>query len=207
MDLAHLDEAGFAMTLPTSYSWFVQGQRLCVAYESPQGRRVNALGLYFTHGPQAGHLAYVSWAALPPSRAKKQRKTPAQIAASHGLSLEETGAIDATRLLAFVWQTAGRPATAPANWQRERPLMIVLDNYSVHHSQEVQAATAALEKADIFLVYLPAYSPQLSAIEPVWNDVKAHHMPVRSFERVAPLKQAVDEALARKAQQLQQAYA
>jgi transposase len=64
-----------------------------------------------------------------------------------------------------------------------------------------------LEAADIFLVYLPAYSPELSAIEPVWNDVKAHHMPVRSFECVTSLKQAVDMALARKAQQLQQVHA
>jgi hypothetical protein len=145
-------------------SWFVQGQRLRVAYESPQGRRVNAIGAYFTHGPQAGRLEHASWATLPPSRAKKQRKTPAQIAACHGLGLEETGAIDATRLLAFVWRVAGRPphalhaSHAPENWKRERPLMIVLDNDSVHHSQEVQEANAALEAADIFLVYLPAYS-------------------------------------------------
>jgi hypothetical protein len=205
--VAHLDEVGFAMTLPTSYSWFVQGQRLRVAYESPQGRRVNAIGAYFTHGPQTGRLEHASWAALPASRAKTQRKTPAQRAASHGLCLEETGPIDATRLLAFVWQVAGRPPHAPVNWKRERPLMMVLDNYSVHHSQLVQDARATLEAADIFLVYLAAYTPELSAIEPVWNDVKAHHMPVRSFERVAPLKQAVDAALARKAQQLQKAHA
>jgi DDE superfamily endonuclease len=83
--------------------------------------------------------------------------------------------------------------------------MIVLDNDSVHHSHLVQDASVALEGADIFLVYLPSYSPELSAIEPMWNDVKAHHMPVCSFERVASLKQAVDMALARKAQQLQQA--
>jgi hypothetical protein len=119
-----------------------------VAYESPQGRRVtaigayfvNAIGAYFTHGPQAGRLEHASWATLPPSRAKKQRKTPAQIAATHGLCLEETGAIDATRLLAFAGRVAGRPLHVlhpPHNWKRERPLMIVLDNDSVHHSQEV----------------------------------------------------------------------
>ncbi len=194
------------MTLPTGYSWFVRGQRLCVAYESPQGRRVNAVGAYFTHGPQAGHLEFASWASLPKSHAKKPRYTPAQRAQAHGLKLEETGAIDAARLLEFFWQVAGRPTAAAPDWKRERPLMIVLDNYSVHKSQQVRAAQSALEEADVYLVYLPAYSPELSGIEPVWNDVKAHQMPVRSFEKVVHLKQAVDLALASKAKQLQQNY-
>ncbi len=57
------------------------------------------------------------------------------------------------------------------------------------------------------LVYLPSYSPELSRIEPDWNDIKQHHLPVRSFEQVANLKRAVDEALARKAHQLQQVHA
>ena len=43
-------------------------------------------------------------------------------------------------------------------------------------------------------------------MEPIWNDVKQHHLPTRCFERVAELKHAVDDALARKAQQLPQAY-
>jgi hypothetical protein len=43
-------------------------------------------------------------------------------------------------------------------------------------------------------------------MEPVWNDVKQHQLPTRSFERVVERKHAVDDALARKAQQLRQAY-
>lgn len=200
------------MTLPTSYSWYVRGQRLCIPYESPQGRRVNAIGAHFTHGPETGRLEFKSWAALPQSRARKPRHTPAQRAALQGLKPEETGAIDAVRLLAFIWQVAGcstqpHASSQPhASWKRERPLMIVLDNYSVHKSQLVQEALPDLEAADIYLVYLPAYSPELSGIEPVWNDVKAHQMPIRSFEQVASLKHAVDDALHRKAKQLQKNY-
>ncbi len=85
--------------------------------------------------------------------------------------------------------------------------MVVLDNYSVHTSQTVADAERVLQAANIHLVYLPSYSPELSRIEPDWNDVKQHQLPVRSFERVAELKQAVDEALARKAHQLRQAAA
>ena len=80
--------------------------------------------------------------------------------------------------------------------------MIVLDNYSVHNSQAVEEALPQLAAANVFLFYLPAYSPQLSEIEPIWNSVKHHAMPVRSYTVAGDLKRAVEEALARKAQAL-----
>ena len=95
---------------------------------------------------------------------------------------------------------AGRPE-ATADWQRERPLVVALDNYAVHTGDDV-AAEAALAAADVELVYLARYCPEQSGIEPVWNDVKQHRMPIRSFERVADLKTAVDTALAEKAEQV-----
>ena len=141
---------------------------------------------------------------LPKSRAKRPRKTPEACAAAHGLRVDEVGTIDAARVVAFLWQVAGRPAEAPAAWQRERPLMIALDNYSVHTSQTVQAARPQLAAADVHLVYLARYCPEQSGIEPLWNDVKQHELPRRSFEQVADLKHAVDAALARKAGRLHQ---
>ena len=207
IDVCYLDEAGFSMTLPPSRSWFPQGERLEVAYEAPQGRRVNAIGAHFTHGPTAGRFEYQSWACLPKSRAKKQRKTAEEVAAAHGLGGEEVGPIDSERVLAFIWRAAGRVGDEREGWVRKRPLMVVLDNYSVHKSEVVQAATEELKAAGVHLEYLPAYSPELSRIAPDWNDIKQHHLPIRSFEKVADLKRAVDEALARKAHQLQQAYA
>ncbi len=194
------------MTLPTSYSWFLQGERLTVPYEAPQGRRVNVIGAHFTHGPEAGRLEYQSWAVLPKSRAKKHRKSAQERAATHGLRAEEVGPIDAERLVSFLWQIAGRPAGADGSWKRERPLMIALDNYSVHTSQKVEEACGELTAAGVHLVYLARYCPEQSGIEPVWNDIKQHHLPIRSFERVADLKQAVDTALAQKAHRLKQAY-
>jgi len=192
------------MTLPVCRSWFPVGERLAVPYEAPQGRRVNAIGAHFTHGPEAGRFAHKTWAALPKSRAKQPRKTPAEIAAAHGLSMDEVGPIDSERFLAFVWHLAGRAADAPTEWRRERPLMVVLDNYSVHTSQPVAAASPQLAGADVHLVYRPSYCPELSAIEPDWNAVKQHQLPVRSFAQVADLKRAVDDALERTARQLHQ---
>jgi hypothetical protein len=193
------------MTLPPCRSWFARGERLKVAYEAPQGRRVNVIGAHFTHGPEAGRFEYQSWASLPKSRAKKQRRTLEQIAAAHGLRAEEVGAIDSSRLLEFVWRIAGRPE-GTVGWVRERAVKVILDNYSVHKSEEVEQAKPELKRAGIELVYLPSYSPELSRIEPDWNDIKQHYLPRRSFEQVSELKQAVDAALARKAHQLQLAH-
>ena len=173
-----------------------------IPYEAPQGRRVNAIGVYFSHGPQAGAFQFESYASLPKSRAKKRRKSLAEQATAHGLHPQEVGVLDSDRFLRFVWRVAGRPEGAPATWRRERRLVLVLDNYSVHQSEAVQRARSALAAADIFLFYLPAYCPELSEIEPIWQDVKHRELVVRSHTQLGELKQAVDAALARKAASL-----
>lgn len=182
------------------------GKPLAVPYEAPQGRRVNALGAYFSHGPLAGRFVHETYVTLPKSQAKTRRKTPQQIAQAHGLSADETGPIDSGRFVTFMWRVAGRPQNAPEDWKRERPLWIVLDNYSVHTSQPVQQASAALLAADVHLFYLPPYSPELSLIEPVWNTTKHHDLPQRSHAHVRDLKQAVDTGLQAKARALEQAH-
>lgn len=200
--MCHLDEAGFAPTLPTTYSWSAVGERLVIPYEAPQGRRVNVLGAYFSHGPQAGDFVVECRATLPKSRAKKPRKSDAVRAADHDLSPEEVGPIDAQVFTQFLWRLAGRPASAPDDWQRECPLICVLDNYSVHKCAVVQAAGAALAAADVHLFYLPSYSPELSEIEPIWQDVKHRRMVRRSYTTLGELKRAVEEALKSKAESL-----
>ena len=194
------------MTFPPGRSWFPEGARLEVPYAAPQGRRGTAIGAHCTHGPAAGRFEYQSWATLPKSRAKKQRMTLEARAAKHGLRVEEMGAIDAERLLACGWRIGGRPEGG-VGWGRERELKVVLDNYSVHTSAVVEQAKPALARAGIELVYLPSYSPELSRIEPDWNDIKQQHLPKRSYETVAELKRAVDEGLSRKADLLRQAQA
>jgi transposase len=202
IDIADLDEAGFAPTLPTSYSWYPVGERLSIPYEAPQGRRVNAIGLYFSRGPQAGRFLFETTASLPAPRARKARQSLAEQAATHGLRPEQGGKIDSERLIAFIWQAAGRPAVHDGEWRRERPLVIWLDNYSVHRSERVQAELPEWERAGITLCYLPSYSPELSRIERVWHPVKHHEMVRRSHPLLGDLMTAVDEALTEKAADL-----
>jgi len=210
MDVWDLDEVGFAMTLPTNYSWSAVGGRLTIPYEAPQGRRVNGIGAYCSAGPEAGRLEYRLRVNLPKPR-KSKKGSPCGKTAPEGKAEalgergtpEAVGPIDSDLFLEFIWtQVAGRPADAAAGWRCERPCVIVLDNYSMHKSQKVQDALPALEAADIYLFYLPSYSPELSEIEPIWRAVKYYELPKRSYTDVWELKQAVEAALARKAQSL-----
>ncbi len=178
------------------------GERLRIPYEAPQGRRVNVIGAYFSHGPQRGQFLFQTYAALPESRAKKARKSLAERAAAYGLAVEEVGPIDSDRLVQFLWQIAGRPTVYTEDWQRERPLVIWLDNYSVHKSERVRAEIPALSRAGVTLHYLPSYSPELSQIEPIWHAVKHHAIKERSHTEVVALKRATEKALRKKAADL-----
>ncbi len=160
------------------------------------------MGAFCSHGPQAGWFLFETYAAVPKSRAKKPRKSLAQMAGQHGLMAAEVGVLDAGRFLTFVWKVAGRPALFAHGWRRQRPLVIVLDNYSVHRSQQVQDALPELKAADVYLLYLPSYCPELSRIEPIWKVVKHHEMWRRSYAVLGDLKRAVDEALRQKTDDL-----
>ncbi len=207
MDVCHVDEAGFAPTLPGSYSWYPVGERLRIPYEAPQGRRLNAIGGLFSHGPQAGRLEYELYAKVPKDRnrkntTKKALASPEELARKHALQPSDIGTIDGECFVRFLWRLAGRPQQAPGGWVRERPLIVVLDNYSVHTSELLRQAKPALEAADVYLFHLPAYSPELSEIEPVWQDTKHHRLVRRSYELLGELKLALLAALQDKAVQL-----
>ncbi len=84
--------------------------------------------------------------------------------------------MNAEFLIAFIWRMAGKPDDAPEGWRRDRPLVIVLDNYSVHKGARFQQERERWRAADIdlffLLFFLPSYCPELSGIEPLWRDVK-----------------------------------
>jgi transposase-like protein len=54
----------------------------------------------------------------------------------------------------------------------ERPLVLVLDNGSIHHSWASQAAFAVLEDR-LLPLFLPRYCSQLNPIERFWKHLKA----------------------------------
>lgn len=53
--------------------------------------------------------------------------------------------------------------------KKEKPIVIVLDNYAPHRNTEFKKACKLL---NIILVHLPPYSPHLNPIEQVWKSIK-----------------------------------
>ncbi len=104
------------------------------------------------------------------------------------------GRYDAAAHLSFVRRLARTPTA--------RSSVVVLDNYSVHHSQAVKAALPELTAAGVRFCYLPAYSPELNPIEPVWRQTKYQDLPERSHATDTALQMAVETALAARAQRL-----
>jgi transposase len=70
---------------------------------------------------------------------------------------------------------------------------VVLDNAGIHTSKAVKAARPGLARLGIYLYYLPAYSPELNRIGPVFKQVRHHEMPTRSYATKADLRNAVEE--------------
>lgn len=174
IDLFFLDQSGFAPTLPTGYTWGRRGRRAVVPYEAPQGRRVNAVGALAPYGPAGPRLVY-----------ETRRKAE--------------GRYDAAAHLAFVRRVAGVPAGGAP---RTRPCVVVLDNYSVHHSQAVNDALPELTAGGVHFCFLPPYSPELNPIEPVWRQAKYQDIPERSHPTDTALQAAVDTALSTRARRL-----
>ncbi|MFE9628534.1 transposase [Streptomyces sp. NPDC006527] len=129
------DEAGFAPTLPTGYTWARRGTRAVVFQEGTSGRRVNALGALRT-GSQPG-LVF--------------RTTTDKVTSDLLLDFIYTQVAGLTGVL-------GTAAIAPG-LPRHRPCTIVLDNASTHVSRRIKDARPLLEGLGITLFYLPPYSP------------------------------------------------
>jgi putative transposase len=73
------------------------------------------------------------------------------------------------------------------------PRVVVLDNASRHTSKAFKAHRKELSRLGIYLYYLPAYSPQLNEIEPVFKQVKHHEIRKRSHTSKAELRQSVEQ--------------
>ena len=163
--------------MPTGYTWARIGERKIVPYEAPEGRRVNVVGAFSPFDPAGPSLLFES-------RGNGE------------------GKYDAEAHLRFVHRVASLPAVLPEGWRRERPCVIVLDNYSVHHSGLVKDRMPVLEAAGVRFFFLPPYSPEMNAIEPIWRQTKYQDLPERSHKTARALKAAVDEALTKRAERL-----
>jgi len=66
---------------------------------------------------------------------------------------------------------------------------VILDNASFHRPEELRAI---LQEKGCFLLPLPAYSPDLNLIEPLWNSLK--HIIMHDHTPHRPFREKVDAA-------------
>lgn len=175
VDLWFLDQAGFAPTLPTGYTWARVGTRKVIPYEAPEGRRVNAVGAVAPYAPGGPRLVFETRRA-------------------------DQGTYDAAAHLRFVREAvAGLAPAAPPGACAARPCVVVRDNYAVHRSRVVTDQLPALETQGVRFFFLPPYSPELNVIESLWRQVKYQDLPERSYTTAVALQTAVEQALGQRA--------
>lgn len=73
------------------------------------------------------------------------------------------GSMDSQMAIAFLDDFAGQMA---------QPTVVVLDNASIHRSQQFLKRVAGWQQQGLYLFFLPKYSPHLNLIEILWRKIK-----------------------------------
>jgi transposase len=76
-----------------------------------------------------------------------------------------------------------------------KPLVVILDNASVHKAKEIEPLLKVLEAQGLKLYFLPPYSPELNRIEKLWHKMKYEWMAFKSRD-AKTLEADVDEVVA-----------
>ena len=79
---------------------------------------------------------------------------------------------------------------------REKNIVIVLDNASIHRSHTIREMRPVWESRGLFLFYLPPYSPHLNIAETLWRVLKGKWIRPQDYASTDSLFYATDRALA-----------
>lgn len=60
--------------------------------------------------------------------------------------------------------------------------VLVLDNAKVHQSKTIKAMQEVWAKRQLFIFYLPPYSPHLNIIERLWKEIKARWIQIKDYD-------------------------
>jgi transposase len=83
-----------------------------------------------------------------------------------------------------------------------KPTVVVLDNAPVHTARKVLCRIPCWQERDLFLFYLPRYSPHLNIAETLWRMVKYFWLRPQDYLSFESLRYAVSLALAAVGSQL-----
>ncbi len=77
-----------------------------------------------------------------------------------------------------------------------KPRVLVLDNARIHRSRLVRNKLAEREEKNLYIFFLPTYSPYLNLIERLWRKMKYEWLKPEayaSFEKLTAVKKILNE--------------
>lgn len=75
------------------------------------------------------------------------------------------------------------------------PTVVVLDNASIHHSKKFEAKIQEWKQEDLYIFFLPTYSPHLNIIETLWRKLKYEWLPYEAIESQQALNEKLEKIL------------
>ena len=94
--------------------------------------------------------------------------------------------------------TAQFVVDAIEEWVAEKlvkPRVLVLDNARIHRSRLMQGKLAEWEAKNLYVFFLPAYSPHLNLIETLWRKMKYEWLKAEDYASFEKLSEAVKKIL------------
>jgi len=73
--------------------------------------------------------------------------------------------------------------------------VVVIDNASIHTSEEFEDKLPSWKKKGLIIKYLPPYSPELNLIEILWRRIKYTWLPFSAYECLNALSEALETIL------------
>jgi transposase len=73
------------------------------------------------------------------------------------------------------------------------PSVLILDNASIHTAKIIQDKRAEWEEKNLFLYFIPAYSPELNLIEILWRKIKYEWLPFDAHESYDKLRSNLEK--------------
>ena len=73
--------------------------------------------------------------------------------------------------------------------------VVVIDNASIHTSEDFEARIPYWKKQGLIIKYLPPYSPELNLIEILWRRIKYTWLPFSAYECLNALSEALETIL------------
>ena len=78
----------------------------------------------------------------------------------------------------------------------DHPMAVVIDNASIHTSNEFTGNIEKWERMGLIIVKIPPYSPELNLIEILWRKIKYEWMPFSAYQSFQNLQKCLFEILA-----------